>query len=40
MIGWSITVTRMTPEEYLLKHDRDAVRARFLVPASGGSDRR
>lgn len=35
MIGWSITVTRMTPEEYLLKHDRDAVLANWKVGAMG-----
>jgi len=35
MIGWSITVTRMTPEEYPLKLDRDAVLANWKVGAMG-----
>ncbi|MBD8472155.1 hypothetical protein [Sphingomonas sp. CFBP 8765] len=35
MIGWSITVIWMTPEEYPLKLDRDAVLANWKVGAMG-----
>jgi len=35
MIGWSITVTRITPEEYPLKLNRDAVLATWKVGAMG-----